>query len=197
VAQAVFESTIPIISAVGHETDTTIVDFVADLRAPTPSAAAELAVDDIGRLEERLTGYASVLQRLLSNRLEVTRYRLLSYQNRLRGLSPVGRMREKRTYALALEERLTSLMADHIRNDRFRMELLITRLQGLSPLTKLNQGFSYVADADGRAVTDVERVSVGEPLTIHVKNGVITASVTHKRPEERMVRSDESGRAIC
>lgn len=178
VAQAIFDCRVPVISAVGHETDFTIADFAADLRAPTPSAAAELAVYDVRQMEERLSGIKAALTRLLKNNMEVNKYRLLSYRSRLQGASPVMKIREKRAYALSLEGRLQDLMEGSIRRNKFRMELYIARLKGLSPLDKLSQGFSFVADMQGKAVTDIGRVKVGDNLAIHLKNGVVTAAAT-------------------
>lgn len=186
VARAVFECPVPIISAVGHETDFTIVDFVADLRAPTPSAAAELAVYELSQVEERLAGMAGALRRTLKNRLEINKYRALSYQTRLQGLSPNSQIREKRTYALTLEGRLAALMEKRVRNARYQMELYITRMRGVSPLEKLNQGFSYVSGRQGRAVTQIEQVTVGDQLDIHVKNGIIITQVQQKQALERI-----------
>lgn len=185
VAQAIFDCRVPVISAVGHETDFTIADFAADLRAPTPSAAAELAVYDICQLEDRLSAIEETLKRLVKNKTEVSRYRLLSYRTRLQGVSPLMKIREKRTYALNLEGRLQELMEDSVRSNRFRMELYITRLKGLSPLDKLSQGFSYVADRQGRAVTDISRVEIGDSLAIHVKNGILSAEVHDKQVVDR------------
>ncbi len=181
VAQAVFDCSIPIISAVGHETDTTIVDFVSDLRAPTPSAAAELAVYDVLRLEKQIADLEGAFGRLLKNKLEVNKYRLLSYQSRLQRLSPISRIREKRTYAIALEERLQAMMEKRMQENRHRLELCITRLKGLSPLEKLNQGFSYVADEQGRCINVIDAAAVGNMLEIHVKNGILSAEVKSKK----------------
>lgn len=186
VAQAVFDCPIPVISAVGHETDITMIDFVADLRAPTPSAAAELAVYDIGLVEEQLAGIAGALMRGFKNKLEKSRYRLLSYQSRLQAFSPGMQIREKRTYTLALEGRLQNLMEDSIRRNRHRMELQCTRLQGLSPLDKLSKGFSYVEDERGKAVTHIGQTAVGARVAIHVKNGVLSAEIKEKKPVDRL-----------
>ncbi len=181
VAQAVFDCRIPIISAVGHETDTTIVDFVSDLRAPTPSAAAELAVYDVLRFQEQMADIEGAFKRVLRNKLEVNKYRILSYQNRLQRLSPITQIREKRTYVMALEARLQAMMEKDIQKNRHRLELYITRLKGVSPLEKLNQGFSYVADQQGHCVTDIETVAIGSQVEIHVKNGILSAEVKNKK----------------
>ena len=175
VAQAVFDCRIPVISAVGHETDTTITDFVADLRAPTPSAAAELAVCDVRQLLAFLKETGEGLNRRMQNRLTLHRLRCRHAQERLRRLSPAGRLREKRMYAMHLEERIRAGMDRRLTEDRHRLALYTERMRGLSPLEKLGQGFSRVLDSDGKTVSDVNRVRPGDPLTICVKNGIIRA----------------------
>ena len=177
VAQAVFDSPIPIISAVGHETDTTIIDFVADLRAPTPSAAAEQAVYDVTILESELKAIENSLKRLLKNNIEMIKYRVLFYQNRLQNLSPLTTIREKRTYALNLEGRIQTLMLSQIKTFRYRLLVYAEKLKGLSPLEKLSQGYAFVANESGRAVTDIGQVEVGDRIDINVKNGLIKAVV--------------------
>lgn len=180
VAQAIFDCSIPVISAVGHETDTTIADYVADLRAPTPSAAAELAVYDYGLLKNRLDELSVSMTRRMRQRTEQKRMQLRHYQLKLQYLSPVSQIREKRSYLGQLEERLAALMQNRILESRHRFSLYVEQLKGLSPLEKLNQGFSHVADESGRTVTDVNRIMEGELLTIHVKNGRILAQVKEK-----------------
>lgn len=180
VAQAVFDCNVPIISAVGHETDTTIIDYVADLRAPTPSAAAELAVYDVTLVKEQLERYEGTMLRLLKGKLSMYQMRLNAMQAKLRALSPMSRIREKRMLALNLEEQLQQAMKKQIMTGRHRLALYIEKLKGLSPLEKLNQGYAYVSDEGGRTVNDVTKVSVGDTLSVYVKNGRITAAVTGK-----------------
>lgn len=182
VAQAVFDCSVPIISAVGHETDTTIIDYVADLRAPTPSAAAELAVYDINLLLGQLEGYRAVLNRQMQGMLQLKKAQLKTLDAQLKRNSPIGKIREKRTYAISLEERLTASMKNKIISKRHRLAIYIEKLRGLSPLDKLNQGYSFVSDKEGRTVTDINRVKVGEKLHIYVKNGRMEADVTAKYP---------------
>ncbi|MBQ8596236.1 MAG: exodeoxyribonuclease VII large subunit [Lachnospiraceae bacterium] len=180
VAQAVFDCSVPVISAVGHETDTTIIDYVADLRAPTPSAAAELAVYDVSLVWEQLDKYAGIMLRLLKGKLSVYQMRLGTMQAKLKAMSPMSRIRERRMLALSLEESLNQAMKKQIMTGRHRLAIYIEKLKGLSPLDKLNQGYAYVSDEQGRTVTDAEKVSVGDKLSVYVKNGRIEASVTGK-----------------
>ena len=180
VAQAIFDCPIPIISAVGHETDTTIADFVADLRAPTPSAAAELAVYDIEQLMERLSEYAYTMQHLCRNRIERYRGRLDNYQMRIKYLSPSNQIREKRTFMMNLEETLQDCMKRRLVDKRHKLALYIEQMKGLSPLEKLNQGYAYAADGQGRTVNRIEQVSSDEMLNVYVKNGVLITKVIDK-----------------
>lgn len=166
VAQAIFDCSVPIISAVGHETDTTIADFVADLRAPTPSAGAELAVYDYSLMQTQLDELALRYTRRMKQQIASARMRLSNDQIRLSHLSPAGQIREKRSYLVSLEEKLERQMQEKLRERRYQVSLYAEKLKGLSPLEKLSQGFSHVADAEGRTVTDVNRIQVGELVTI-------------------------------
>lgn len=182
VAQAIFDCPIPIISAVGHETDTTIADFVADLRAPTPSAAAELAVYDIEQLQDKLGEYAYTLQHLCRNRILAYQNKLEQYRMQLKYLSPANQIREKRTYLMKLEETLQDCMEQNIADKRHKLAIFIEQMNGLSPLLKLNQGYSYTADAEGRTISRIEQVKTNDELKVYVKNGMIMTRVidSHK-----------------
>ncbi len=185
VAQAIFDCPVPVISAVGHETDTTIADFVAYLRAPTPSAAAELAVYDIGHLEDRLEEYACTLQHMCRKVIRHYRQEVEQYSVRMRYLSPLNTIRTKRTQALSLEERLQNLMERRLRDGRHRLALYVEQMKGLSPLDKLNQGYAYVADDTGRTLTSVGQVDVGDRMTVYVKDGSLQAQVMEKKRVDR------------
>ena len=180
VAQAVFDCNIPVISAVGHETDTTIIDYVADLRAPTPSAAAELAVYDVALTLSQLQGLKMSMLRQMQNHLRLSRAEMKMLEAGLKMNSPMGKIREKRSYALSMEEQLSNAMKARIVRERHRLAIYIEQLKGLSPLDKLNQGYSYVSDEKGKTVTDVNRISEGDKLQIYVKNGRIEAEVIGK-----------------
>ncbi len=182
VARAIFNCSVPIISAVGHETDVTIADYVADLRAPTPSAAAELAVYDFRTLMEQMLGYAKHLDLVMNQHLLVSKQRLQRYQTKLLYLSPENKIREMRMRLLQTEERLQYLMEGQIRENRHQLSLYIERMKGLSPLEKLNQGFSYVENDKKRAVTSVAQVQEGELLCIRMRDGQIYARAERKEP---------------
>ncbi len=178
VAQAVFDCSVPIISAVGHETDTTIIDFVSDLRAPTPSAAAELAVYDIRHLEDLLLHYENVLARGMAGQISLKRDVLKQYELQLKYMNPVSRIREKRTYLMKLEEKLEELMQRAVKEKRHTLAIYIEKLKGLSPLQKLNSGYSYVSDEQGKNIRSVQGVQEGQNLCIQVTDGRIQTVVT-------------------
>ncbi|MBQ5851084.1 MAG: exodeoxyribonuclease VII large subunit, partial [Lachnospiraceae bacterium] len=134
VAQAVFDCSVPVISAVGHETDTTIIDFVADMRAPTPSAAAELAVYDIVQLMEKMEIYIGTLDFAMDRNLRKQKNELLNYSTRIKYLSPLNQIREKRTYCMEIEEKLNNSINSKIKSDKHRLALCVEKLKGLSPL---------------------------------------------------------------
>lgn len=184
VAQAIFDCSVPVISAVGHETDTTIADFVADLRAPTPSAAAELAVYDIGQLQDRLDEYSYTMRHHMEAVIQRIRREAAQYGVRLKYVSPVNRIRMKRTQALSLEERIQNVMESLLVERRHRLALYVEQMKGLSPLDKLNQGYSYAADAAGRTLSSVNQTASGEQITVYVKDGRIKASVTDTETRE-------------
>ena len=178
VAQAVFDCSIPIISAVGHETDTTIIDYVADMRAPTPSAAAELAVYDVTQLTDVLENYENGLKKLMRRKLQDNRERLKSYEMQLKYVSPAARIRERKTYALSLEERIQDRMQKILSIKRHRLALYVEQMKGLSPLEKLSGGYSYVENEKGQNIRSITQVTEGELLHIRVKDGTVSAQVT-------------------
>lgn len=184
VARAIFECRTPIISAVGHETDFTIADFVADLRAPTPSAAAELVVDDFAQVMHILDNYRERFRRDMRERIEYQKVRLEQYKLRLKYLSPESRLRDNRQILADYDDALRSAMKNKLQQYRHRLGIYLERYQGMSPLSKLNQGYSFVADQDGRGITSVEQVKPGDRVEISVTDGVIRAEVFDSRREE-------------
>ena len=183
VARAIFECRTPVISAVGHETDFTIADFVADLRAPTPSAAAELAVYDYRSVLEAAGSLRERLHRAMWGKTELFRERLLSYQTKLSYVSPQNRLREDRQRMISLEEALETAMDLKIKEERQRLSVYLERFSGLSPLKKLNQGYSYVANEKGKTVTSVDGIKEKDRLFISVTDGTIETEVSSIRKE--------------
>lgn len=180
VAQAVFDCSVPVISAVGHETDTTIIDFVSDLRAPTPSAAAELAVADIRETLGEIEEYRVKLQRGIQRRLKDSRMTVKQMELQLKAFSPAGRIREKKMRLIGMEEQLQHRISKLLQEKRHEMELYIQRLKGLSPLEKLSSGYSYVSDMEGRNIRSVKQVEAGQQVTVRVSDGSFEASVRRK-----------------
>ena len=183
VARAVFDCETPVISAVGHETDTTIVDYVADLRAPTPSAAAELAVFDLEGFYAEIAGRKQMLQKGMQRHFDraVARYE----QNRMRlaYLSPENQLNQKKQYLADLQERINHKMQELIQKNRTRLLVCAGKLDGLSPLKRLGQGYSVVTDASGHTVTSIGQVQVQDRLQIHVVDGTIEAQVEQTRDQ--------------
>ena len=186
VARAIFECRTPVISAVGHETDFTIADFVADLRAPTPSAAAELAVNDYRSVVESVSVYRQRMYRAMSTRLDFYRSRLANFSTKFGYLSPEYRLREQRQRLADAESSLQNAMEGKLKENRHRFSLYVERFTGLSPLRKLNQGFSYVADQEKRTLTSVKQVKNGDTIYISVTDGTIEAKVNSIKKEERI-----------
>lgn len=180
VVQAVFDCSVPIISAVGHETDTTLTDYAADLRAPTPSAAAELAVYEQSLLDERLLGAADALNGRMRAILDKKRIQAENYSLRIQRGSPLHRVREQQNRLIYLEERLCAAMESRMGAVRHRFLLYVERLRGLSPLEKLSQGYAYVADEYGNTLRTVDQAEAGSRIAVYLKDGVVKAQVTER-----------------
>lgn len=186
VARAIFECRTPVISAVGHETDTTIADFVADLRAPTPSAAAELAVWDYCQFEETLKNYRQHLNQGMQQKILLYRMKYKQMEAKLSYLHPEMLIRERRQHLVEIEEKLRALMDRSVQADRHRLAIRIERMKSASPFEKLNQGYAYVvgeAEGERQAIRSIRQVDKGTGLTVYVTDGAIEAQVTGIREE--------------
>lgn len=190
VARAIFNCSTPVISAVGHETDTTIADFAADLRAPTPSAAAELAVSDIRSILNQMEEYKKHFQYSMQNRILLSRRRLESYEARWRYISPQNQILEKRQRLLEMDDRLRQRMERVLMDRKYRLQMYIRQMKGLSPLDKLDQGFSYVQTESGAALTKISQAHMGEPVKIQVSDGEIGARIESITPLNRETTSE-------
>lgn len=177
VVRAIFDCQVPVISAVGHETDVTIADYVADLRAPTPSAAAELAVWDYRQLQGYLDECRLRMNRSMTGTIRINRLRLKELDVRLSYLHPRHKLQDQQQRLIELEEELRTLMRDRVKEARHRLAIQIEKLNGLSPVRKLNQGFAYVEEADGGVVKSIRQVEKGDELTVYVTDGLIRTSV--------------------
>ncbi|MBQ9360468.1 MAG: exodeoxyribonuclease VII large subunit [Lachnospiraceae bacterium] len=200
VAEAIFHSRTPVISAVGHETDTTIADFVADLRAPTPSAAAELAVYDYGQYLERLDSYRAELRGAIGNHIVRDRLKLKEAESELKKKRPDAVIAAKKLRLADIENGLRRLMSDKLSENKDHMAesgrrmrdamhkkqsdrrhsivIYAEKLKGVSPLEKLTQGYSYVADENGKNIRDASLLSVGDRINIYMLNGRVKSAVT-------------------
>lgn len=182
VARAIFDCSVPIISAVGHETDWTIADFVADMRAPTPSAAAELAVYELSLVTDTLEEYKIRLQKGLDRQVRHQRQRLANYETKLYYLSPQTKLNERRHQLVMAEERLKAQMNRIFQNKKQVFALLMAKLEGQSPMKKLQSGYAYVADATGKRITRVAEVQRGQELEISMQDGSVLAKVSDVQP---------------
>ena len=171
------------ISAVGHETDTTIADYVADLRAPTPSAAAELAVYDYWKTQEQVDVRRSQLQGYLRRKMEVSRLRIEKSETKLKYLHPEHKLQEDRQRLADTEEKLHMLLHRKVEQYRHRFAVYMEQMKGLSPLQKLNQGYAYIEDVDKKAVRSIEQVRCGDHLSAYVTDGSIQMIVESVKEE--------------
>ncbi len=200
VARAIFDCPIPIISAVGHETDTTIADYVADLRAPTPSAAAELAVFDYEQTLREFERRRDRMTRLMNAYLDRAKRRNDLYQAKLQALSPQSRLNARRQYLADTEEkihiRMERMITDRKRvlvddqarmkaqmewlmtDRRHRLAIVAGKLEGRSPLASLSRGYAYVQDGERKALRSIQQTAVGDTLAVYLADGHIDAKVT-------------------
>ena len=178
VAQAIFNCRIPIISAVGHETDWTIADFVADMRAPTPSAAAEIAVYDYRLVNDKLKEYNRRISNCLSNKAELYRQRLGAYRVKLEYLSPQRKLNENRRRLMEFEEKLNSRINMIIKEKRHRLELFAGKLEACSPVRKLGQGYAYVEKEDGKPLRSIKDICPEQNMSVYLLDGKIKTIVS-------------------
>lgn len=204
VARAIFNCSTPVISAVGHETDVTIADYVADMRAPTPSAAAELAVFDYRLFEEQTESFHYALKTMMERKIERYRSLINQYGLKLKYFDPKRSVREKRQRISDLEEKLkglillrseserkrlkdlTSYMGQMINQqlirDKHRLELMAGRLEAQSPLKKIGGGYGFVTEVTGQRLDSVKQVKTGDFIHLRVRDGLIEAEVSEIEP---------------
>lgn len=185
VARAIYNCKTPVISAVGHETDVTIADFVSDLRAPTPSAAAELAVNDYNAYKNLLRDYRRKFNREMQQKITSYQSRLKEYKLRLFYASPAYQIRQKRQFLMDAEQKLSQRMNQKLRERRHTLELSIARLEGLSPLSKLSKGYALVVGEDNKPVQSINKVAKNELMTVSLLDGDIRTRVEEICPKER------------
>lgn len=177
VVEAVFNASTPIISAVGHETDFTLTDFVADMRAPTPSAAAELAVTEVAAVENKIFEYERRLKQQMMYSLTAKRDYLERLKLQMEYLNPVNQIYDKRQRLMNIEDKLNMLIKRCVADNRNRLRLYALRLEGLSPLKKLDMGYGYIEDSQNDRIVSVSQVSPEDEITVYLKDGSIRSKV--------------------
>lgn len=213
VARAIFDCQTPVISAVGHETDVTIADYAADLRAPTPSAAAELAVFDYRQFEEQIGHARQRLNRLMGQALERRRFRLEQGRMKLRLYSPQRQVDERRQRLADLESRLGEIAGERtaacrqrvkdcrsflerqmersLREGKHRLALDAGRLDALSPLKKLGGGYGYVTDEADRRIVSVAQIDVGTRIRVRLRDGCLKARVEEAKGGDSFAQKED------
>ncbi len=176
VARAIFQSQIPVISAVGHETDFTIADFVADLRAPTPSAAAELAVPDIFELKSDLLGLKQHLSVLMRNKIYGEKEKLENLEKQITILSPSNKIKNSRQELSNLYEKVVNSITLKMNDEKAKISLLSSKLNALSPLEVLSRGYS-ISYKNEMPIKSVNDVNTGDNIKIRVTDGEFFAEV--------------------
>lgn len=177
VVEAVFNASTPVISAVGHETDFTLTDFVADMRAPTPSAAAELAVTEVAAVENKIYEYERRLKQQMMYSLSAKRDYLERLKLQMEYLNPVNQIYDKRQRLMNIEDKLNMLIKRCVADNRNRLCLYASRLEGLSPLKKLDMGYGYIEDSQNARIISVSQVSPEDEITVYLKDGSIRSKV--------------------
>jgi len=184
VARAIYSSEIPVISAVGHEPDVTIADFVADVRAATPSNAAELAVRDGRQVQVQLGNAQALLTRLMSAKLDSARARLSAAADKNVMRSPYGYIEERRMLLGLLTSQLESAQARRIEGDRRRYVSLAATLDAISPLKVLGRGYSMVS-REGQVVKSVQDLAPGDHIVLRLSDGTADALVEHTERKKK------------
>ncbi|MGB8450948.1 MAG: exodeoxyribonuclease VII large subunit [Anaerocolumna sp.] len=188
VARTIYECKTPVISAVGHETDITIADFAADLRAPTPSAAAELAINDIEAILFDIEANNRSLNSALQKKIAACRNELKHLTLKLEYASPIYQIRQKRQEIIDMEQKLFQQIQSRITKKRHLLELYIEKMEGLSPLKKLNQGFALVLNSENKVMNRLDKVTLGEKIRVCVTDGDVVAKVEELVKKERNQR---------
>ncbi len=187
VARAVYDCPIPVISGVGHETDTTIIDYVSDRRAPTPSAAAELAVCESEALEAQLVDFHADLTGAMTAKLAAARSEAELLGRLLAAQKPQARLLRQREERERLGKSLRQAMEGLLRERKHQLELLSGKLQGLSPLQRIGKGYGYLTDGSGQAVETVGQLKPGNELRIYLSDGTVRALVVDVEEEDKLV----------
>ena len=177
VVRAVYECRTPIISAVGHEVDTALSDYAADLRAPTPSAAAELAVCEIDSVFDKIEDYKRTLVRLMEKKLEFSRSKLEFYETHMKYHRPDEMLRQKRQFVSDMWDRLDGIISLTLERRKTKLMALSDKLNVLSPLNRLSGGYAYITDENGAPLKSISKVKTGDDIIINISDGKIITTV--------------------
>ena len=186
-ARVIAESEIPVISAVGHETDFTICDFVSDMRAPTPSAAAEIALPDTVELRSRISHLRHKADMTVSRRTLMLESRLDALRKSCELHSPVRVLEEKSAKLVRLDEKLDVLVKSRIDGSDNRFRMLCARLEGVNPLAVLSHGYAMVEGEDGKIISSVSELEIGNKVKIGLSDGSALAEITQIKENQREV----------
>ena len=186
-ARVIAESEIPVISAVGHETDFTICDFVSDMRAPTPSAAAEIALPDTAELRARISHLRHKADMTVGRRTLMLESRLDALRKSCELHSPVRVLEEKSAKLIRLEEKLDMLVKSKIDGSDNRFRMLCARLEGVNPLAVLSHGYAMVESEDGKIISSVSELEIGNKVKIGLSDGSALAEITQIKENQREV----------
>lgn len=184
VARAIYEAKTPIISGTGHETDNTIADYAADLRAATPSAACELAIPDVREIMAAIEGYRYQIKKLMDVQIASYQHRVEKYRIRINLLSPKNQLKQQQMQLIQLQNGLETAIQKKTERYEHRLELYIQKLHGLSPSAKLTGGYGYITGQDGSPLRSVEQAQMGEKLSVYLSDGKIQAQIMEIQKED-------------
>ncbi len=184
VARAIYEAKTPIISGTGHETDNTIADYAADLRAATPSAACELAIPDVREIMAAIEGYRYQIKKLMDVQIASYQHRVEQYRVRINLLSPKNQLKQQQMQLIQLQNGLETAIQKKTERYEHRLELYIQKLHGLSPSAKLTGGYGYITGQDGSPLRSVEQAQMGEKLSVYLSDGKIQAQIMEIQKED-------------
>ena len=184
VARAIYEAKTPIISGTGHETDNTIADYAADLRAATPSAACELAIPDVREIMAAIEGYRYQIQKWMDVQIASYQHRVEQYRIRINLLSPKNQLKQQQMQLIQLQNGLEAAIQKKTERYAHKLELYIQKLHGLSPSAKLTGGYGYIIGQDGFPLRSVEQAQMGEKLSVYLSDGKIQAQIMEIQKED-------------
>lgn len=184
VARAIYEAKTPIISGTGHETDNTIADYAADLRAATPSAACELAIPDVREIMAVIEGYRYQIQKWMDVQIASYQHRVEQYRIRINLLSPKNQLKQQQMQLIQLQNGLEAAIQKKTERYAHKLELYIQKLHGLSPSAKLTGGYGYIIGQDGSPLRSVEQAQMGEKLSVYLSDGKIQAQIMEIQKED-------------